>query len=108
LRNSEEVQAYVRKTIEAKALGIGPGATGFTWTKFGPESNADVPDNDDIKLIVLDFDYRMDGEDLTEAAREAIMDIVERRGQVLRQNRNTLVFCVADGEAAHRDRSHTL
>lgn len=101
LRDGGDVQAYTRKTIEEKALGIGSGTTGFTWTKFAPESNADVPDSDDLKLIVLDFDYLMDGETPSEAARQAMLDIVERRGQVLRQYRNTLVFCLADGKAAH-------
>lgn len=102
LRDGGEVQAYSRKTIEEKALGIGAPGTGFNWVKFAPESNADVPDNEDLKLIVLDFDHVLEGEKPSESARQAMLDIVERRGQVMRQCRNTLVFCLADADAAHR------
>ncbi len=100
LRDSDEVRAYVHKTIEDKALGIAAGASGFTWTKFAPESNADVPDNDELKLIVLGLNHSMEDEQPGEKARETVLDMVERHGQVLRQYRNTLVFAVAASEEA--------
>jgi hypothetical protein len=99
LQGGSEVDAYLRKTIEDKALGSA-AQTGFTWLKFGPQDSAEAPDDDGLKLVVLDFRYLVENEGLHEAAREVMLEMLRRRGQVLRQYANTLVFCLADAEGA--------
>ena len=60
-----------------------------------PRSSADVPDDRDARLVVLDEDqpHSKDGDSAAEAAA---MTILETRGNAPRLYRNTLVFLAAD------------
>lgn len=100
LEQSPEVTAFINKTVEDKALGGDVGGSGFESVRFRPQQNSDVPDDEALKLVVLDFDYRVDGGELAEPARQFIVDVLTRRGQSLRQCQNRLIFCLADSESA--------
>ena len=100
LEGSEEATAFVNKTIQDWALGADAGEAGFEWVKFRPQGSSDIPDDETLKLIVLDFDYLVDGGELTEAANAFVSELLTHRGQPLRQYRNTQVFCLADVEEA--------
>jgi hypothetical protein len=69
----DEVKTYVRKAIVSKSLGATAGATGFAHVLFQPEDNAAVSDSDELKLVVLDFKYALDGPDMPEGVREEIL-----------------------------------
>ena len=98
---AEEVAAHIRKYAPDKALG---DSQGFAQVFFAPEDGAAVPDSDELKLVVLGFEHTTNGEELPATARQAILAIVERRGQEFRQFRNTLAFCLADAAAARTAR----
>jgi len=97
LQGSEEVGAYLRKTTVDKALGAG---TNFAWVKFMPEDSAQVPDDDGLKLVVPDLGYVMEADGPSEAARSYLLEVLSHHGQVLRQYRNTVAFCLADAAGA--------
>ena len=97
LQDSDEVAAYLHKTITEKALGAGAN---FAWVKFMPEDGAQVPDDDGLKLVAPDLEYVMEADGPSEAARKYLLDVLSHHGQVLRQYRNRVVFCLADAVAA--------
>lgn len=60
-----------------------------------PHSGADVPDDLDVRLVVLPAEYLYSKEP-GNAAEKAAQEILESRGNTPRLNRNTLVFLAAD------------
>jgi len=97
LAQTDEVSAYINKTLLEKALGTASPSHSFAQIYFLPNREVDQ-DSDQLKLAVLGFDQYMENEELSESAQETAIGIIERHGQVLRQQRNTLVFCVPDWE----------
>jgi len=63
-----------------------------------------VRDDDSLKLVVLGFDHPLIEGRPPESTQQAMMEILERSGQTLRQYRNTLIFCAPDKELAQRAR----
>jgi len=103
LSDTGEVDARVNKMLLQDALGDGLSSHGFAHVYYIPQRSLDR-DDETLKLIVLGFDRPMDGKTLSEEAREQAMEILGHHNQVLRQHRNTLVFCVPDREAARKAR----
>lgn len=95
-----EVDAYAHRIILERALEPKPpGGHGFK-VYFRPEDSQAVPDDDELKLVVLDLGFAVRDGEPTEKTRDMCFRILENRGQVHRQNRNTIAFCVADADDA--------
>jgi hypothetical protein len=104
LSDSGEVEARINRMLLQDALGDSSPSHGFAHVYYIPQRSLDR-DDDTLKLIVLGFDCPMDGKEISEAACEQAMEILEHHNQVLRQHRNILVFCVPDREAARKARA---
>jgi hypothetical protein len=95
LDDSGEVDAYINKIILEKALGSNSVLHSFNQVYFLPNRAVDR-DDEALKLVVLGFEHTISKGELTDVARQTAMDILEKHGQVLRQRRNTLVFCAPE------------
>jgi len=93
-----EVEAHLCTVIDKSALGDKAPGHGFR-VYFRPEGSGTIPDDEDLKLIVLDPQYTVNDGVPSEATARACLETLDKRGDVLRQNRNVLVFCAADQEA---------
>lgn len=105
LANTDEVNAYINKIIQEKALGRNSALHHFNQVYYLPSENVERDDTA-LKLVVLGFDHPMDGNELSEGARQTAMSILERHGSVLRQHRNTLAFCAPGREQVLAAREH--
>jgi hypothetical protein len=103
IKDTGEADAHVHKVMLDKALGITSPSHGFAQVYYLPNRAVDR-DDVSLKLVVLGFDQPMDGGKPSEPAQQAALEVLERHGQVLRQHRNTLVFCVPDRESAREAR----
>ena len=65
-----------------------------------PASSADVPDDQEVRLVVLGPGAAHEGGARGSAALEAASDMLANRGAAPRQNRNMLGFLAPDREAA--------
>ncbi|NLG46720.1 MULTISPECIES: Swt1 family HEPN domain-containing protein [Mycobacteriales] len=80
---------------------------GFTAVHVAPESSADVPDEQEVRLVIVppSHTHSKGGPDAVDWAR----DVTEHRGSAARTHRNMVVFLAADAarwrelEAAVRD-----
>ena len=63
-----------------------------------PTSSADVPDEQEVRLVVLGPDAAHEGNGRESAALKAAADILANRGAAQRQNRNMLGFLAPDRE----------
>lgn len=90
-----EVDAYIDKQMIDKALGFSSPTHRFAQMYYLPKQAVDR-DDDSLKLVVLGFGHTVVNGKLIDAAQQAAMGILERHGQVLRQHRNTLLFCAPD------------
>lgn len=97
LSNTDEVDAYINKIILEKALGSTSSLHGFNQVYFLPNRTVDR-DDEELKLVVLGFDHTTDDDQLSESARQMAMGILERHGQVLRQRKNTMIFCAPSSD----------
>jgi hypothetical protein len=103
LGHTDEVDAYINKSVLDKALGAGSVSHGFEQVYYLPSRAVDR-DDQSLKLVVLGFDQAVDdGEPLADTM-EAALRTLERHGQTLRQHRNTIVFCAAGTEAMREGR----
>lgn len=76
---------------EERARGV------FDRVHVAPESNADVPDLEDTRLVIVHPRYSRRKQDGAEAAaHQWVQDAVESKGASQRVHRNALVFLVAD------------
>lgn len=99
IEDSEEVEAYWRPAMRDDALGNNSPAHKFAQVYYLPLRSVDR-DDESLKLVVLGPDQWIEKSGvLSAAAQQAALSILERHGQVLRQHRNTLVFCVAERTA---------
>lgn len=104
IKDTGEVDAHIHRVVLEKALGISSPAHSFAQIYYLPDRAVDR-DDETLKLVVLGFDQPMEDGKPSEAAHQAAMGILERHGQVLRQHRNTLVFCAPDRETVRDARS---
>lgn len=100
-----DVDAALRKLTDEtdrnkdRALGLGT-QTGFLRVLLRPEDSHAVPDDQDLKLVVLGLGDVVEAGQPSESARERMLGILQRCGQVNREYPNTIVFCVADAGGA--------
>lgn len=104
IKDTGEADAHIHKIMLDKALGANSSSHGFAQVYFLPNRAVDR-DDESLKLVVLGLDQPMEDGKPSEAAHQAALAILERHGQVLRQHRNTLMFCAPDREASHDARS---
>ncbi|HPL30224.1 MAG TPA: DUF499 domain-containing protein, partial [Anaerolineae bacterium] len=90
-----EVDAHMQNTTTRNALGDKMPGHGFQ-VHYRPEDSQAVPDDEALKLIVLDSQYTVTEGVASGDTERACLAMLDRRGDLLRQNRNTLVFCAAD------------
>ncbi len=105
LANTDEVDAYINKIIPEKALGRSSPQHSFNQVYFLPSDSVERDDTS-LKLVVLGFNHPMDGNELSEESRQTAMAILERHLSMLRQHRNTLVFCAPSREQVLAAREH--
>ncbi len=96
-----EVEAYIAKQVLEKSLGDGHG---FGQVIYAPENGGDIPDDEELKLVVMGFDQPVTGEELSPSLRQVLLGILEKRGQAFRQNLNTVLFGLADSSLARTAR----
>ena len=90
-RDQDKVVAELERRLRKDLLNNGD----FSRIHPMPQSGADVPDDLEARLVVLDTDhpYSKEAGNLAEAAAKSIL---ESRGNAPRLYRNTLVFLAAD------------
>lgn len=103
LGNTGEVDAHINKVILEKALGSASALHGFGQVFFLPHRLVDR-DDEELKLVVLGFEHTLDTDLAADPARQMAMAILERHGQVLRQHKNTILFCAPDTEKVNEAR----
>jgi hypothetical protein len=84
---AHELDGRLRRNLERKG--------DFNRVHPIPQSGQDVPDDLDVRLVVLGIDHPY-GKEPGSAAEVAAKAILESRGSTPRHFRNTLVFLVAD------------
>jgi hypothetical protein len=93
LGDTDEVDAYINKVILESALGSSSSPLhGFNQVYFLPNRTVDR-DDDTLKLVVLGFDHTLTNGQLSDTAHQTVMAILKQHGQILRQHKNTMVFC---------------
>ncbi len=97
-----EVEAYIRLQVHQRALG--DTGHGFSHLIFAPDGGEAVPDDDELKLVVMGFDHSVSGNELPSPTRDALLQILEKRGQTFRQNQNTVLFALPDQDLARTAR----
>lgn len=103
ISGSSEIDAYVNKTMRDKALGSDSVSQSFAHVVYLPAGDL-MRDDDSLKLVVLGFEHPLVDGQPPEDTRQVMMKVLEYHGQVLRQHRNTLVFCAPDKALVARAR----
>jgi len=85
---AEEIRRRLR--LEQADRGI------FARVHPAPASAADVPDEDEVALVILGPEVSHSGKTDVSRARDAARTILDQRGPGARRNRNMLVFLAAD------------
>jgi hypothetical protein len=99
LSDSGEVEARIDRMLLEEALGESSSTHGFQRVYYIPKKPLDK-DDESLKLLIMGFDHPMDGKDISGAAREQAMQILEYHLNRGREHPNTIVFCLPDREAA--------
>ena len=73
-------------------------ATGFAGVHVAPESPADVPDTDTVRLVLVPPQDTHSGKDTGSAAMNYVNKVLESRGSGARMHRNMLLFLAADSK----------
>lgn len=87
----EDVWADVIRRLQAQSRTRGD----FTGVHIGPETNADIPDHDEARLVILHPKYAHK-RGTESPAKQFAHQATERRGTANRIHRNTLVYLAAD------------
>ncbi|MCS7081031.1 MAG: Swt1 family HEPN domain-containing protein [Chloracidobacterium sp.] len=90
-RDPDQVAAELEKRLRAELRNTADFARVHLW----PCSGADVPDELDVRLVVLPPEHPY-GKEAGNAAERAAQAILDARGNTPRLYRNTLVFLAAD------------
>jgi hypothetical protein len=92
------------ETLLREAIGtVGPSSSEL---RVEPRiaGSADLPDNQQLTLGVLDFSYRIGG-DMTDETLRLAREVLEHRGPTWRSNKNAAMLVAADGPAIAKARS---
>ena len=88
----EDVWAEIVRRLDGQRRGRGI----FSAVHVGPETNGDIPDIDEVRLVILHPKVAHKRKSTDSAALEFARQAVERRGTANRTHRNMLVFLAAD------------
>ena len=91
----DEVETEIEKRVH-KAVRANRGA--FRGVHACPAASGDVPDDQNVRLVVLRPSATHKAGGGTTSALTGAADILANRGSTPRQHRNTVVFLAADGE----------
>lgn len=89
--HKEDVWAEIVRRLQGQARTRGD----FAGVHVCPESNGDIPDTDEARLVILHPKVAHKGKTESEAKAFA-QKATERRGSANRNNRNTVVYLAAD------------
>jgi hypothetical protein len=89
----EEVWAEIIERIRATEQRF---RGGFGYLHVAPETSADIPDGEDVRLVVVHPRHPHSRGDDDSAALRFARDAFERRGTAQRTNRNMVVFLAPD------------
>jgi predicted AAA+ superfamily ATPase len=89
--HKEDVWAEIRRRLQSQARTPGD----FAGVHVCPETNSDIPDTDEARLVILHpkVAHKRGTES---AAKEFAQEATERRGNANRTHRNMLVYLAAD------------
>jgi predicted AAA+ superfamily ATPase len=90
----EEVWKEIVDRVRAEQRSRG----GFAAVHVGPDSTGEIPDSEDVRLVVLHPRHPHSRSDDSSAALQFSREAFERRGSAQRANRNMLVFLAADSK----------
>ncbi|MBS7547016.1 Swt1 family HEPN domain-containing protein [Dietzia massiliensis] len=93
----EDVWAEIERRLRAHQT---TSAQGFQAVHIAPESPADVPDTDVVRLVVVPPRYTQTGKKPDGAAGEYVRRVLESKGSSARTHRNMLLFLAADSKRA--------
>ena len=104
----ERASHYERHAVHAEIVNILRGSersrtSGFNSVYVCPGDTLDVPDEPVLALVILPpaKSHRPDQD--SSPAQAFAADCLSMRGESLRTNRNTLLFCAIDNTLLHRD-----
>ncbi len=92
--HEEEVWAEIRRLLAGQSGRRGD----FAGVHVCPEENADIPDTDEARLVILHPRYVHKRDDQDSTARVFARQAAERRGSAARTYRNMVVFLAADSD----------
>jgi uncharacterized protein len=92
------------ETLLREAIGTVAPSTPALRVEPRVEASADLPDNQQLVLGILDFGLRVGG-DASEATTRAARDILEHRGGSWRSNKNAAMLIAADAPAIAKARA---
>jgi hypothetical protein len=90
--HQEEVWAEIVRRLEGQAKTRGD----FAGVHVCPENNADIPDTDEARLVILHPKVPHRKKTVESAAMEFARSATQQRGTANRVNRNMLVYLAAD------------
>ncbi|HMM43736.1 MAG TPA: hypothetical protein PKA95_17715, partial [Thermomicrobiales bacterium] len=89
----DEVLEEIRRRLRKAATGRAQ----FARVHAAPRTSTDVPDDDEVRLVILDPDHVHNGRGAEDsAARAAAQEILDTRGSSPRLHRNMLAFLAAN------------
>ncbi len=97
--NEDRIEALLRE-----AIGTVAPSTPELRVEPRVEASADLPDNQQLVLGILDFSLRVGG-DASEATTRAAREILEHRGGSWRSNKNAAMLIAADAPAIAKARA---
>ena len=97
--NEDRIEILLRE-----AIGTVAPSTPELRVEPRVEASADLPDNQQLVLGILDFSLRVGG-DASEATTRAARDILEHRGGSWRSNKNAAMLIAADAPAIAKARA---
>jgi predicted AAA+ superfamily ATPase len=90
----DDVQAEIVRRLRAES---GAGVRGeFAGVHAAPESSSEVPDETEVRLVILGPEYPHTGRGQDSEARRAAQSFLAQRGQSPRLYKNTLAFLAPD------------
>ncbi|HMM95053.1 DUF499 domain-containing protein [Phycicoccus sp.] len=89
--HKEDVWAEIVRRLQSQSRTLGD----FAGVHVCPESNADIPDTDEARLVILHPKVAHKGKTESEAKAFA-QKATEQRGSANRTNRNTVLYLAAD------------
>ena len=91
----EEAWTEIRERLRATEPGQ---RGGFAAVSVAPESSAEVPDNDEVRLVILHPSQPHTKGSSSSPAMAFAQDTFERRGSAQRTNRNMVLFLAPDSK----------